>query len=492
MSTVAGPTESVAAASPWLTATVVAAPRRHAQIPAGVSRPSYDPERRSSRSRRRRDEVPAQVEHRVRVLPLIRDVPGGRVTHREPRLDVGAREPAVARPLHRRPALVPAWILRPVADADRVLQPVAGHIDVPHPDLVAVIEERRASEREEREEGCSGASFIAVAPAAGEPTGVVVRPVPEGPRGRGQHRLGPFDDLAHLLARRREHERHVEREVELVLAVPVEATERLQVQHPRLAEENGPVRVGDRAPPPQHVVCLGPVHAEVRAQTVPADARMVRLEGDGVVPQRAILDERVRDIDPEPGDASVEPEPHDVVEGIGDLGVPPVQVRLLRKEVVEVELARHVVPGPGRAAERRSPVVGRRPVGPTVGPDVPVATLRGAARARVHEPRMLVARVVGNEVDQHVDPAIGGLRHQPIEILQGAEVGIDIGVVSDVVAPVRVRGGVDRTEPDPVDPEPRQVVEVLDHPTEVAVSGSRRVGEGARIDLVQDAVAPPP
>ena len=71
--------------------------------------------------------------------------------------------------------------------------------------------------------------------------------------------------------------------------------------------------------------------------------------------------------------------------------------------------------------------------------------------ARVHEPRMPVARVVRHEVDQHADPAIGGLRHQPIEILQRAEVRIDIGVVRDVVSPVRVRGGVDRTEPDAVD-----------------------------------------
>ena len=378
-----------------------------------------------------------------------------------------------------------------MADADRVLQPVAGHVDVPHPDLVAEVEERRASEGEERQEGGPGASFVAVAPAAGEPAGVVVRPVPEGPRRRGQHRLGPFDDLAHLLARPREHERHVEREVQLVLAVPVEAPERLQVEYPRLAEEHGPIRVGDRPPPPQHIVRLGPVHAEVRAQTVPADARMVRLEGDGVIPQRAILDERMRDVDPETRDPPVEPEPHDVVEGIVDLRVPPIQVRLLRQEVVEVELARGVVPGPGRAAERRSPVVGRRPVGPAVGPDVPVATLRRAARARVHEPRMPVARVVGHEIDQHAHPAIGGLRHQPIEIIDRAEVRIDIGVIGDVVAPVRVRGGVDRTEPDAVDAEPRQVVEMRDHPSEVAVSGPRRVGEGTRIDLVQDAVAPP-
>ena len=305
------------------------------------------------------DQIPAQVEDRVRVLPLIRDVPGRRVTHREPWLDVGAREPAVARPLHRRPAFVPARIVRPVADADRVLEPVAGHLDVPHPDLVAVVEERRASEREEREERGSGASFIAVAPPAREAAGIVVRPVPQGPRGRGQHGLGSFDDLAHLLARPREDERHVEREVELVLAVPVEAPERLEVEHPRLAEEDPPVDVGDRPPPSQHVVCLRAIHTEVRAQTVSADARMVRLESDAVVSKRAILHERVCDVDPEPRDAPVEPEPHDVVEGVVDLGVPPVEVRLFGEEVVEEVLARGIVPRPGRAAERRSPVVGR-------------------------------------------------------------------------------------------------------------------------------------
>ena len=147
------------------------------------------------------DEVPAEVEHRVRVLPLIRDVPGGRVTHREPRLDVGAREPAVARPLHRRPALVPARILRPVSDADRVAEPIPGDIDITHPDLVAVVQERRPTEREERAAGRPHPIVLPVAPAGGEATRVVVRPVPERPGGRREQCRGALDDLAHAPVR---------------------------------------------------------------------------------------------------------------------------------------------------------------------------------------------------------------------------------------------------------------------------------------------------
>ena len=307
------------------------------------------------------DEVPAQVEDRARVLPLIRDVPGGRVAHREPRLDVAVREAALARPLHRRPPLVPARVLGPVALADGVLEPVAGDVDVRHADLVPVIEQRRAAQREQDHERRTRPTLVAVAPPRHEPAGVVVGAVPERPRAGGERPLGPFHDFPHLRSRGREDERHVEGEMQLVLPAPVEARQRLEVEHPGLAEQHAPrvVPIGDRPPPPDHIVRLGPVHAEVRAQTVAADAGMVRVEGRRIVPEGSILDEGMCDVDPEPRDPSVEPEPQEVVERVGDARVPPVQVRLLRQEVVEVVLLGRLVPGPRGATEGRSPVVRR-------------------------------------------------------------------------------------------------------------------------------------
>ena len=51
------------------------------------------------------------------------------------------------------------------------------------------------------------------------------------------------------------------------------------------------------------------------------------------------IDAVIAGLGSEPGDAAVVPEPEDVVEGFADFFVPPVQVGLRRKEVVEVVLA---------------------------------------------------------------------------------------------------------------------------------------------------------
>ena len=71
--------------------------------------------------------------------------------------------------------------------------------------------------------------------------------------------------------------------------------------------------------------------------------------------KRLVLLQRVGDVDPEPVDAAVQPEPQGALEVVDDLGVLPVEVGLLGGEQVEVPLAVGQ-PGPGRAAEDRLPV----------------------------------------------------------------------------------------------------------------------------------------
>jgi hypothetical protein len=97
---------------------------------------------------------------------------------------------------------------------------------------------------------------------------------------------------------------------------------------------------------------------------------------------------------------------------------------------VEVVPAPLVVERPGgAAAEDRLPVVRD-----LVGPDVEVGPFP--------KPGMPVRGVVGDEVEQDADPAGACFRDEAIEILERAEVGMDPGVVRDVVAPVDVRRGV--------------------------------------------------
>src|SRR6478672_13428999 len=122
-----------------------------------------------------------------------------------------------------------------------------------------------------------------------------------------------------------------------------------------------------------------------------------------VVAQLRILDQRMRDVDTKAGDSTLEPEPEDLVELGTNFLVPPVEIRLLREEVVEVVLTALVVQRPGAASERRLPVVRRRAVRLRIAPDVPVA-LR-----RVVEPLVLVRRVVRDEVEHDADTATARL-----------------------------------------------------------------------------------
>jgi hypothetical protein len=80
---------------------------------------------------------------------------------------------------------------------------------------------------------------------------------------------------------------------------------------------------------------------------------------------------------------------------------------------------------------------------------------------------MLVARVVRDDVEQDADPALPRLLDQPLERRHVAEVGVDVAVVRDVVAPVLVRGRVDRVQPEPGDAEPLEVLELAADPLEV-------------------------
>ena len=61
-------------------------------------------------------------------------------------------------------------------------------------------------------------------------------------------------------------------------------------------------------------------------------------------------------------------------------------------------------------------------------------------------------------------PRLAGLGDQPVEVVHRPEVGLDGAVVGHVVAPVGVGRDGDRAQPDPVDPQPLEMVEMVDDP----------------------------
>jgi hypothetical protein len=64
-------------------------------------------------------------------------------------------------------------------------------------------------------------------------------------------------------------------------------------------------------------------------------------------------------------------------------------------------------------------------------------------------------------------------------------------VIGDVVAEVEARRRVDRGEPDRVDAEGLDVIEVGDDPGQVADAVTVGVGEAPGVDLVDDPALPP-
>ena len=77
------------------------------------------------------------------------------------------------------------------------------------------------------------------------------------------------------------------------------------------------------------------------------------------------------------------------------------------------------------------------------------------------------------------------------EVVDGPVVGMDREEVGDVVAAVAQRRRVHRQEPQAVDAEPLQVVELLDQPAEVAEAVVVPVEEAADVDLVEDGALEP-
>jgi hypothetical protein len=211
------------------------------------------------------------------------------------------------------------------------------------------------------------------------------------------------------------------------------------------------------------------------------------------VRQRRVLGHRVGDVDPEPVDATVEPEPQDRVELVDDLRVVPVEVRLGDVEQVQVPLA-VLDPLPGGPAERSRPVrrwdVAGGPL--AVAEPEPVALRRTLARGKRRlEPRVLPGAVVRHQVDQHPQAELVRLLDQVVGVVEGAELRVDVAVVGHVVPAVEQRGGVPRADPDRVHAQVGEVRQPGADAVHVADAVAVGVGERARVDLVDDGAAPP-
>ncbi len=205
-----------------------------------------------------------------------------------------------------------------------------------------------------------------------------------------------------------------------------------------------------------------------------------RPRGRRVVAQGAVLHRPLDRVEAKAVDPALAPEPDHPRERLADLGVAPVEVRLLGIERVQVPAPGVRVAAPRRPAEGGEPVV-RRPV--AVGPHVPVGVLA--------KPGVLDRGVRDDQVGEQADSPAVALLDQVVEVLERAVDGVDRRVVADVVAAVRAGRGVDGREPHGVDAEPLEVVEARGDPGQVADAVAVGILERPGVDLVDDRGAPP-
>ncbi len=163
-----------------------------------------------------------------------------------------------------------------------------------------------------------------------------------------------------------------------------------------------------------------------------------------------------------------------------------VQVRLVGEEAVPEVLAADRVVGPvgGLGVDEDDAGVGV--TGVVVGPDVVVAVGAVGVLAGLLEPRVLVAGVVHDEVDDHAHAALVGGVHELDEVGQVAELRQDGGVVGDVVAAVAQGRLEEGRQPQAVHAQPLQVVQLGGQAREVADAVAVGVLEGTDEHLVED------
>ncbi|MNX90728.1 hypothetical protein D3C86_1227880 [compost metagenome] len=197
-------------------------------------------------------------------------------------------------------------------------------------------------------------------------------------------------------------------------------------------------------------------------------------------------------VQPQAVHAHVQPIAHHGQHFLQDLRIVIVQVGLMRIEAVPEVGVCHRIPGPvrflGIAEDDARAGIGLVVVRPHV--ETPGGR-SGLCGSRALEPGMLVGGVVHHQLRD--DAQSPGMRRtdQLAHVGDGAVVGMHAAVVRDVVAVVPARRGVEGQQPDGVDPQAGDVVQLGDQPGKVAHAIAVRVEEGLDVQLIDDGILVP-
>ena len=207
---------------------------------------------------------------------------------------------------------------------------------------------------------------------------------------------------------------------------------------------------------------------------------------------RAFALDQVRDrIQAEAVHSHLQPELHHLPHFFADGGVVVIEIGLVAEETVPVVCLGNRVPGPVGEFGIHENDAHALILGVGVAPDIPIAARDCPATSRFLKPGMLVGGVVQNHFDDHADAALVGGLEKELEVVEIAVAGMDGGVVGDVVAVIAQRRRKERHQPDGVDTQFLQVIELLGQAAKIADAIAVGIEKRADVDLVDDGVLVP-
>ena len=211
---------------------------------------------------------------------------------------------------------------------------------------------------------------------------------------------------------------------------------------------------------------------------------------DRSVRKSRILGNHADDIHAEAIDSLLAPPVHHIEYFIADPGIFPVQIRLLSGKAVQIVHAGLLVKLPRGTAEAGSPVVRLLPILRLL-PDVIIAVRILPGAAALDKPCMLIGGVVHNKIHDNPDVMTVCLCKQTVKILHRTEIIHDIAVIGNIVAVVIIRRFVNRRQPDHVNSERLQVIQMCGDSIQITDAVTVAVREAAGINLINYGFLPP-
>ena len=202
------------------------------------------------------------------------------------------------------------------------------------------------------------------------------------------------------------------------------------------------------------------------------------------------LAKQIHHIQPEASDAPVCPPADHGIQALAHFGIFPVEIRLLFGESVEVELFHFRHPFPGRAAKSRFQVIGRI-VRLTIPPDVKIMPWILTALFGFPEPGVFIGGVAQHQIHDDADLPLLCLGDQFIHVGQGAEHGVNVLIIGNVVAVIILRGAEHRGKPNGIHPQLLQIVQFGNDTGNIPKAVAVAVAKAPGIDLIDYRILPP-